>query len=64
MRDTRGTGILIGPRHVLTAKHVLAPVGVRVDNQDEEVPIAGARVEGFNAEYLWPNCGRMICEGR
>ncbi len=44
MRDSRGTGILIGPRHVLTAKHVLAPVKVRVDNQDVEAPIASVRV--------------------
>lgn len=44
MRDSRGTGILIGPCHVLTAKHVLAPVKVRVDNQDVEAPIASVRV--------------------
>jgi monoamine oxidase len=44
MRDSRGTGILIGPRHVLTAKHVLAPVKVRVDNQDVEAPITSVRV--------------------
>lgn len=35
----RGTGVLIGPRHVLTAAHVLGPVPVKFDGVDYQLPV-------------------------
>ncbi len=36
---TRGSGVLIGPRHVLTAAHVLGPVPVKFDGVEYQLPV-------------------------
>ncbi len=41
---TRATGLLIGPRHVLTARHVIEPSPVRVDGDAYRLPVTKIRV--------------------
>ena len=41
---SRGTGILIGPSHVLTAAHVFDDASVEVDGNMRKVPVARVRV--------------------
>jgi monoamine oxidase len=41
---SRGTGILIGPSHVLTAAHVFDDASVEVDGAIRKVPVARVRV--------------------